>query len=785
MTDLPALPGHRRPRGGQLHDASTHRAGRDRAPCRSPACRAGRRAHPRRCCASTARTLTQVLALHALAALAALAAPAAGRRPRRRGAATGTTRSHVDTPGDPGSPSRSSLQTVADVGRAPGLVHPGRDGVRPAARAVHRRVTCAAAVDRRARRHRRPASPAPPTTSRRSRTSCASASRRCSSPWSPPRSPWSRPSLTGAAGGAADLLGVPSSGVSTRRYLRLAPGRLPARAGDLRRRSTASSPRRSTAPARSTRSASAAAGVAAGRRGDRASCYEAESYTLRLRAVWFPTGRVRLPRCRSPAPCCGAAGWSRPGTPSLGTVTAVALYVQQMAGPLDELLIWLDEIQVGATSLARVIGVGRRARRPRRRPARRPATSDVAVERRALRLPRRAATCCTASTSTCAPGERLAIVGPSGAGKSTLGRLLAGIHGPRTGRVDVGGVRAGRPAAGRAARRRSRWSPRSTTCSSARCADNLLLARPAAPTRRRAAVGAAARSTRSAGPPSCPTASTPVVGCGGHALTPAQAQQLALARLVLADPHTLVLDEATSLLDPRAARHLERSLAAVLRGPHGRGDRAPAAHRPRRRPGRRGRGRPDQRDRHPRRADRRRRRLRRAVALVAGRAGRVALLGGSGSAGLRHPVEPLVGRPLGGPPVRLARGRPQRHRPLGLRGDGQRRVDAEVGRHGRAVDDVQARIAPAPGGRGRRRRARASRRSRSRRGSAPSSGRRATSPIDAAGRRPARPVRSQPRRQPPHRLVCPAGIQVGFGSPWPCRDVSVTPAEQAAAAPTR
>jgi ABC-type multidrug transport system fused ATPase/permease subunit len=46
----------------------------------------------------------------------------------------------------------------------------------------------------------------------------------------------------------------------------------------------------------------------------------------------------------------------------------------------------------------------------------------------------------------------------------------------------------------------------------------------------------------------------------------ASGQQVALARLVLADPHTLVLDEATSLIDPRAARHLERSLGAVLEG---------------------------------------------------------------------------------------------------------------------------------------------------------------------------------------------------------------------------
>ena len=63
-----------------------------------------------------------------------------------------------------------------------------------------------------------------------------------------------------------------------------------------------------------------------------------------------------------------------------------------------------------------------------------------------------------------------------------------------------------------------------------------------------------------------PSGLATVVGSGGHPVSPAQAQQLALARLVLSDPHTLVLDEATSLLDPRTARHLERSLSAVLSG---------------------------------------------------------------------------------------------------------------------------------------------------------------------------------------------------------------------------
>ena len=49
-------------------------------------------------------------------------------------------------------------------------------------------------------------------------------------------------------------------------------------------------------------------------------------------------------------------------------------------------------------------------------------------------------------------------------------------------------------------------------------------------------------------------------------LTPGRAQQIALARLILADPHTIVLDEATSLIDPRTARHLEGSMNALLTG---------------------------------------------------------------------------------------------------------------------------------------------------------------------------------------------------------------------------
>ena len=57
-----------------------------------------------------------------------------------------------------------------------------------------------------------------------------------------------------------------------------------------------------------------------------------------------------------------------------------------------------------------------------------------------------------------------------------------------------------------------------------------------------------------------------LVGAGGVVLDPGQAQQVALARIVLMDPATLILDEATSLLDAGAARSAERALDAVLTG---------------------------------------------------------------------------------------------------------------------------------------------------------------------------------------------------------------------------
>jgi len=249
------------------------------------------------------------------------------------------------------------------------------------------------------------------------------------------------------------------------------------------------------------------------------------------------------------------------GLVTLGQVTAVTLYAQQLIDPVDRLLSWLDELQVGSASLARLIGV---AQVPEDRT---PTGQDPDGERMLIDDVRFAyhegRDVLHGVDLDVRPGERLAVVGPSGAGKSTIGRLLAGIHGPRTGAVTVGGVGLVDLDLDRL-RKEVALVTQEHHVFVGTVADNLLLARPSATDEdvRRALDSVDALTWVQVLPDGMRTR----VGAGQHTLSPAQAQQVALARLVLADPHTLVLDEATSLLDPRAARHLERSLAAVVAG---------------------------------------------------------------------------------------------------------------------------------------------------------------------------------------------------------------------------
>ena len=447
------------------------------------------------------RPMTIVLVLHGLAALAGLVAPpVVGRLVRHLGEHSLTVSARQPL---------ALILAVAVIVQSVltryaryALVRAGREGVRPAAGAVHRPGARAAAVDGRARRHRRPGLP---HHQRRRRAVAHRAVRRAVGPGrlchngsdpgrdrSSPAGSWRCRSWS-----AYRCSGSPPAGTSSAHP----------------RVTCASARRTPRSTATITETVEGARTVdALGLRSRRIAAHDcddpawptAERYTLRLRMVWFPTVELAY---LLPVVAVPAVGWL-PGHPRPRRASPPSprstLYVQQLIDPVDRLLSWLDELQVGAASLARLHRRGQGARRPRRRPAQTPGRRAASTAtRRALRLPRgpRRAARRRPRRSRRASGWPWS--GPPGAGKSTLGRLLAGIHGPP-----------------RAARSRSAASPlvdlpldelrghvalvtQEHHVFVGTLADNLRWPGPDAPTER-AAVGAARRSTRSAGRPTLP-----------------------------------------------------------------------------------------------------------------------------------------------------------------------------------------------------------------------------------------------------------------------------------------
>jgi ATP-binding cassette subfamily C protein len=285
-----------------------------------------------------------------------------------------------------------------------------------------------------------------------------------------------------------------------------------------------------------------------------------ERYTLWLRSVLFPVINFTHVTVLGSVLMIGGVfvlqGWI-----GVGQLTTGALIAQMLVDPVGLILRWYDELQVAQVSLARLVGV-RDIEPEAGDPSVAPKGRDVRADQ--VNFGYRPGVDVLREVSLAVePGTRVALVGPSGAGKSTLGRLLAGIYGPRKGRVTLGGAELSRMPA-EEVRSHVALVNQEHHVFVGSLRDNLLLARTDAEDAELwAALGAVDADDWAR---ALDDGLDTEVGSGGVALTPAQAQQIALARLVLADPHTLVLDEATSLLDPRAARHLERSLARVLDG---------------------------------------------------------------------------------------------------------------------------------------------------------------------------------------------------------------------------
>jgi ABC-type multidrug transport system fused ATPase/permease subunit len=281
--------------------------------------------------------------------------------------------------------------------------------------------------------------------------------------------------------------------------------------------------------------------------------------TLALRSVWFPVVEASYALPIASVLLIGGFFLNR-GVVTLGDVVAAALYLQQAIEPLDRLLQWMEQAQRGFASFARVLGVGQVPPEPRGKAS---APSGQRLVVRGARFSYADGHDVLHGIDLDVhPGERLAIVGPSGAGKSTLARLLAGIDAPRDGVVSLGDcpVTDLDPAE---RRRRIALVTQEHHVFIGSLRDNLAFAAPGASDDQMLSALVAVGADWYDG---LPDGLDTQLGDGARQLGAADAQQLALARLVLADPHTLILDEATAALDPTTARRTERALAALLTG---------------------------------------------------------------------------------------------------------------------------------------------------------------------------------------------------------------------------
>ncbi|WP_231503069.1 ABC transporter ATP-binding protein [Blastococcus sp. URHD0036] len=253
---------------------------------------------------------------------------------------------------------------------------------------------------------------------------------------------------------------------------------------------------------------------------------------------------------------------ARTGSASVGEVTTAALLFHRLFGPLGTLLFSFDEVQAAGAALVRLVGVVDLPdpETPPQRPA--PGTRP-GVELRGIGHRYGDGYPVLSDVDLrIAPGERVALVGASGAGKTTLAAVLAGALEPAGGEVLVDGV----PAAalpGRGLRDVVALVSQEVHVFAGTLADDVRLARSAATDDE---VAAALERVGARWVQALPEGTATRVGEGGTALTPAQAQQLALARLVLADPPVAVLDEATAEAGSSGARDLEEAAFAATAG---------------------------------------------------------------------------------------------------------------------------------------------------------------------------------------------------------------------------
>jgi ATP-binding cassette subfamily C protein CydCD len=216
--------------------------------------------------------------------------------------------------------------------------------------------------------------------------------------------------------------------------------------------------------------------------------------------------------------------------------------------------------QTAAPAIAGLLAATASVREPAR-PIPAPTRADVAFDRATFTYDGAARPALDHVSFTIGDGQRVALVGPSGAGKTTIVSLLLRFFDPQAGAIRIGGVDL-REMTLADLRRQIALVAQDTYLFHGTIADNLRLAKPAATDVEIIAAAEAAQADSFIR--ALPKGYETEVGERGTQLSGGQRQRLAIARALLKNAPILILDEATSSVDPASERAIQTALEALL-----------------------------------------------------------------------------------------------------------------------------------------------------------------------------------------------------------------------------
>jgi ATP-binding cassette, subfamily B, bacterial len=292
------------------------------------------------------------------------------------------------------------------------------------------------------------------------------------------------------------------------------------------------------------------------------SLYKSHVHSIRVSTWYF--GLVEAMGVFATALAIGIGGWlENRGDVSVGTIVAFVLLLSALFEPVQQLSQLYNTVQSSAAALNKLFTILDTEPDIQDGTHDLPHRGELVVDDIGFTYPATDTPVLSGVSLRVADGERLALVGPTGAGKSTVAKLMARLYDPTVGSISLGGIDL-RDATLDSLRERIVVVPQEGFLFGGSIADNVRIARPGATDAElRAALDAIGALERFE---EFEDGIDTEVRERGSRLSAGERQLVSLARAALVDPAVLVLDEATSNLDPGTEVIVERALDRLMNG---------------------------------------------------------------------------------------------------------------------------------------------------------------------------------------------------------------------------